>query len=135
MVSALAGLIVAIAPNISGILARKFPEAKADIEDTTSALVQVLGMVSLLSGGAAVANRATAKDRVYTPTWLPGFGKEDCEKPLTQSIVRPSATDDGMHERMGQLIEQQSRKAASTDSDRVSVSISERVVSNPADAI
>ena len=114
-VAALAGLIVAIAPNISGILARKFPEAKADIEDTTSALVQVLGMVSLLSGGAAVANRATAKDRVYTPTWLPGFDKEDCVKPLTvEAQPKPD-----MHQQVADLAAQQFA----------------RIVQNPKDAI
>jgi hypothetical protein len=105
-VAAIAGLIVAIAPNVSGILARKYPEAKADIEDTTSALVQVLGIISLMSGGAAVANRASAKDRVWSPSWLPGFNKEDCVKPL--SVESPPKAD--MHEQVAAMAVQQAKR-------------------------
>ena len=100
-VAAIAGLIVAIAPNVSGILARKFPEARADIEDATSALVQVLGIVSLMGGGAAVANRASAKDRVWSPSWLPGFNKEDCVQPLTVDIPQVN-----MHKQVGKIMSQ-----------------------------
>jgi hypothetical protein len=117
-VAALAGLIVAIAPNISGILARKYPDAKADIEDTTSALVQVLGLVTVLSGGAAVANRASAKDRAFSPSWLPGFNKEDCVKPLSvEALPKPD-----MHEQVAKLASQQFAEA-------------KRIVQNPQDAI
>ena len=101
-VAAIAGLLVAIAPNVSGILARKFPEARADIEDATSALVQVLGIVSLMSGGAAVANRASAKDRVWSPSWLPGFNKEDCIQPLSMDVPKVD-----MHQKVAAMAAQQ----------------------------
>jgi hypothetical protein len=132
-VAAIAGLLVAIAPNVSGIIARKYPENKADIEDTTAALVQVLGLISLAGGAGALANRATATDKVYSPSWLPGFSKEDLEEKIepVAHFLRQSRPD--MHEQVATLAAQQAQRVDPAEMDRVNVP--KNVVSNPQDAI
>ena len=116
-VAAIASLLVAIAPNISNILVRRFPEAKADIEDTTSALVQILAVVGFVGGTGAIANRGTATDKVYSPWWLPGgFKKEDLE-PVTK-VVEPTVD---VHRKMADLVIAQTQPVDPADFDRVNI--------------
>lgn len=98
-VAALAGFLAAITPNVANIAQRIMPERKADIEDVQQIAIQLFGLASLFGGGLAIANRASATDKVYSPDWLPGFNKSDLERQaMTLAAPRPD-----MHEQVRQL--------------------------------
>lgn len=101
MFGAIAGALAAITPNVANIAERMLPERKADIADVEQIAIQVLGLASLLGGGLAIANRASATDKVYSPDWMPGFNQSDLEQQSTAlRLPRPD-----MHEQVRELMQ------------------------------
>lgn len=109
-VAAIAGFLAAVTPNIANIAERIFPARKADIADVQQIAIQAFGLASLLGGGLAIANRASATDKVYSPNWLPGFNKkqlEQLEQLEQEQIVVSAAPPLDMHEQVRQMAAQQ----------------------------
>jgi hypothetical protein len=98
--------IAMVTPFVANIAQRWTTDQR--VKDT---IADVAGLLMAISGTAGVgttvlgvaANRASAKDRVYTPgTLLPGFNKEDCIQPLSMDIPQID-----MHERVAAMAVQQ----------------------------
>jgi hypothetical protein len=91
-IAAIAGFLAAITPNIAGIIERAYPSRKADIDDIEQIAIQLFGIAGLLGGGLAIANRASAVDKVYGPTWLPGFNQSDLVAEDEKAAFEKNAT-------------------------------------------
>lgn len=120
-------------PFAANIISRYVSDQRA--KDT---IADVAGWVMALTGSTGIgaslfgvaANRASVTDKVYSPSWLPGFNKEQLEAEEQQKQVAEAQPD--MHEKVWQLAMMQRPDPA--DFDRVNISrIPEGVALDPVD--
>lgn len=77
IISMIAGIIMIAAPNIFNILERSYPSNKDNLNDIEAIIINVCGVLATAGGGAALHDRMTNQNRVYTPKYLPGLNIED----------------------------------------------------------
>lgn len=80
VIAVVAGLIIAIAPSAFGIAIRNAEGSrKADLQDWQTIVMTLAGLASGAGGLGAIAGRASAKDLVYSPSFMPGHNRQDLE--------------------------------------------------------
>ncbi|MFN7161363.1 MAG: hypothetical protein ACK4NC_07240 [Candidatus Gracilibacteria bacterium] len=73
----LAGIIVAVYPNVENIIVRKFPVTKEDMRDIGEIVITICGMFAAGGSGYALYDRAVNQQKVYTPRGIFGSNVED----------------------------------------------------------
>lgn len=76
-VATIAGIIIAVHPNIEGLVLRNTKFKEEDVKDMGTILSTIIGVIAAGSSGIVMHDRVTNQKKVYTPRGIVGHNLED----------------------------------------------------------